>query len=226
MLTALTTFAVAAALLVVLPGPDTMVVVRGMLRGGRRRAIWTALGGLTGLVVWVTVTALGLAAVLRASHDAYVALKLAGAAYLVYLGIQSLRARTLGPAPAAGPTESGPVESGPVEPASAAAGTRAPAATGLGAFGSGLATNLLNPKIGVLFVALLPGFVPDGHSVGATSLLLGAIYIVETAVYVAVLIGLSGPVLRWMGDHRIRRRLDRLMGVVFVGFGVQLVAKP
>lgn len=211
MLAAVTAFSVAAALLVMLPGPDTLVVVRSMVRGGRRRAAWTAIGGLTGLVIWVAVTALGLAAVLRASHDAYLALKLAGAAYLIWLGVQSLRARALGPVPEASEASASP----------------APARRRLGeGFGAGLSTNLLNPKIGVLFVALLPGFIPAGHSVGATSLLLGAIYIAETAVYVVVLIALSGPVVRWMSNARVRRRLDRLMGVVFVAFGIQLAAKP
>jgi threonine/homoserine/homoserine lactone efflux protein len=215
--TALLAFGLAAALLVVLPGPDTLVVLRSMVRGGRRRAAWTALGGLTGLVVWVSVTALGLAALLRASHDAYLALKWAGAAYLLWLGVQSLRSRTLGAPPAGGEATPGP-------PTSARAPTRT--FGGLGGFGAGLATNLLNPKIGVLFVAMLPGFVPEGHAVATTSLLLGAIYIAETAAYLAVLIAVAGPVVRWMGQAHVRRRLDRLMGAVFVGFAAQLLAKP
>lgn len=65
------TFSVAAALLVVLPGPDTLVIVRSMLRGGRHRAVLTALGGLTSLCVCLAAASMGLAAVLRASHDAY-----------------------------------------------------------------------------------------------------------------------------------------------------------
>jgi threonine/homoserine/homoserine lactone efflux protein len=209
MLTAIAAFSVAAALLVVLPGPDTMVVVRGMVRGGRRRALWTAAGGLTGLLIWVAVTALGLAALLRASHEAYLALKILGACYLVWLGIQSLRSR--GEAKVSATVDE--------RPASGRVG-------GLGGYGAGLATNLLNPKIGVLFVAMLPGFVPAGQSVGTGSLMLGAVYIIETALYLGVLIALSGPVLRWMSDGRIRRRVDRMVGVVFVGFGMQLVTKP
>ena len=209
MTTALLAFSAAAALLVVLPGPDTLVVIRSMVRGGRRRAAWTAAGGLTGLVVWVSITAMGLSAVLHASHDAYVGLKLAGAAYLVWLGVQSLRSRTLGT----------PLTTGAVTPSTGAPARRPRVAEG---FGAGLSTNLLNPKIGVLFVAMLPGFIPAGESVTTTSLLLGAIYIAETAVYVAALIALSGPVVRWMGNPRVRRRLDRLMGVVFVGFGGHL----
>jgi threonine/homoserine/homoserine lactone efflux protein len=203
---AVLTFSVAAALLVVLPGPDTLVIVRSMLRGGRRRAVLTACGMLTGLCLWVTAASLGLAAVLRASHDAYYALKIAGALYLVWLGVQSVRARR----------SSAPLEVDAVV-------ERTPGRTA--GFGAGLLTNLLNPKVGVFFVAFLPGFVPAGMPVGATSLLLGGIYIVETAVYAAVLVALYGPVVRWMTTDRVRRRLDRLMGVVFIGFGVRLATE-
>lgn len=209
MLATVTAFSLAAALLVVLPGPDTLAVVRGMIRGGRSRAVWTALGGLVGLVIWVSITAAGLAAVLHASHEAYTVLKWAGAVYLLWLGVQSFRSRTLSPAAEGQP----------------AAGLSAGLSRSFQGFGTGLATNLLNPKIGVLFVALLPGFVPAGQSVGATSLLLGGIYVAETALYVTVLIALSGRVVDWMARPHVRRRLDRLMGLVFVGFGAQLVAE-
>jgi threonine/homoserine/homoserine lactone efflux protein len=202
---------VAAALLVVLPGPDTLDIIRSLLRGGRPRAVRTALGGLTGLCLWVSAASLGLAAVLRASHDAYYVLKVACAHYVVWLGIQSVRARN------ATSTLDGPPGSATVTEERAA-----PRSSG---FGAGLLTNLLNPKVGVFFVAFLPGFVPADWPVGATSLLLGGIYVLETALYAAVLISLYGPVVRWMTTDRIRRRLDRLMGVVFIAFGVRLATE-
>src|SRR5664279_2146228 len=93
MLTALITFTLAATLIVLLPGPDTLVVVRNLIRGGRRTAALTVLGVLSGLTVWVVTAALGLAAVLRASRDAYTALRIAGAVYLVWLGVTSFRVR-------------------------------------------------------------------------------------------------------------------------------------
>jgi len=200
------TFSLAAALIVLLPGPDTLVVLRSIVRDGRRRAVWTAAGGLTGLAIWVTVAALGLSAVLRASHDAYLALRLVGAAYLVWLGFQSWRTR-------AAKTE-----------IQDEAGRRRAGLLGTG-YGAGLATDLLNPKVGVFFVTFLPGFVPAGHSVGWTSLLLGAIFIAETVVYYASLITMSRWVMRWMNDPRVRRRIDRMMGVVFVAFGVRLAVE-
>ncbi len=205
---ALATFAVASALLVLLPGPDTLVVLRTLLREDRRRAALTVLGVLLGLSVWVLVTALGLSALLRASEDGYTALRIAGAVYLAWLGIQSLRSRRSGPLAletgAAPPRRSGLLGSGLV---------------------AGLATDLLNPKVGVFFVTFLPGFVPHGQSVGTMALLLGGIFIAETAVYFAVLLLLAGRLTSWLRSPNTRRRLERLTGVVLLGFGVRLAVE-
>jgi threonine/homoserine/homoserine lactone efflux protein len=209
MLTAVLTFTFAATLIVLLPGPDTLVVLRNLLRHGRRRASLTVAGVLTGLAVWVGAAALGLSAVLRASHDAYVVLRVAGAVYLVWLGVQSLRAKR----PALGSQEL------------AAGGVRRGGLLGTG-YGAGLATDLLNPKVGVFFVTFLPAFVPHGRPVGATSLLFGAIFILLTAAYFAVLLVLAGRITGWMRDPRIQRRLDRATGLVLVGFGVRLAVEP
>ena len=206
MTAALLAFTAASVLIVLLPGPDSLVVVRGLLRGGRRRSAQTAVGVLTGLVVWVVVAALGLSAVVRASHAGYTALRVAGAVYLVWLGIQSLRARMVDRDAVSQPV------------------LRRRALLGSG-FGAGLATDLLNPKVGVFFVSFMPGFVPAGHGVAAMSLLLGAIFIVETAIYFAVLIRLASRVTSWMGNARIRRRLERVTGVVLIGFGLRLATE-
>ncbi|MGZ6792930.1 MAG: LysE family translocator [Mycobacteriales bacterium] len=193
----------AALLIVLLPGPDTLVVVRNLVRSGRRTAVLTVLGVLTGLAVWVLAAALGLSALLRASHDGYLLLRVAGAVYLLWLGVQSLRSRSLPPAPAR-PTRGGVLGRG---------------------FGAGLATDLLNPKVGVFFVTFLPGFVPAGQPVGATTLLLGGVYVLETALYFALLLLLSGRVVGWLGDPVVRRRLDRATGSVLIGFGVRLAVE-
>jgi threonine/homoserine/homoserine lactone efflux protein len=206
MLTALLSFGVAATLLVLLPGPDTLVVLRTLLRDGRRRAALCVGGVLSGLMIWVAAAALGLSALLRASHDGYLALRIAGAVYLVWLGVQSFRTRSAGRQQAA------------ADPGK----RRSVLGTG---FGAGLATDLLNPKVGVFFVTFLPGFIPHGQPVGPTSLLLGAVFVVETAAYFAVLLLLAGKVTSWMNDPRIRRRLDRATGTVLVAFGVRLAVE-
>jgi threonine/homoserine/homoserine lactone efflux protein len=89
-------------------------------------------------------------------------------------------------------------------------------------YGAGLATNLLNPKVGVFFIAFLPGFVPHGADVATTSLLFGSIFVVEGMLYFAILITLADRVVGWMTRASTRRWLDRIAGVVFVGFAAKL----
>jgi threonine/homoserine/homoserine lactone efflux protein len=92
-------------------------------------------------------------------------------------------------------------------------------------YSAGLATDLLNPKVGVFFVTFLPGFVPSGHAVGGAALTFGAIFVVETALYFAILLFLAGRITTWMRDPRIRRRLDWATGTVLIGFGVRLAVE-
>src|SRR5882757_336533 len=197
MVVAVAAFSLAAALIVLLPGPDTLVVLRELLRDGRGRAVQTVVGVLCGLAVWVLAAALGLSAMLRASHTGYISLKIAGAAYLIWLGVQSLRLRRI------------------------AADRPRRRVLGRG-FTAGFATDLLNPKVGVFFVTFLPGFVPGGYSVAGLSLLFGAIFIVETALYFTVLLLVATPITRWLADARIRRRMDATTGAVLIGLGVRL----
>jgi threonine/homoserine/homoserine lactone efflux protein len=200
-------FVGAAVLIVLLPGPDTLVVVRSILRGGRRQGVLTALGNLCGLTLWVLSAALGLAAMLEASEVGYAALRIVGACYLVFLGVQAWRSRgqveTAGSAP---------------EPAS----RRSVLGTG---FRAGLLTNLFNPKVGVFFVTFLPGFVPDGASVLWTTALFGAIFVVLTALYWVLRLGLAGTVTAWMSTPTIRRRLDMATAAVLVAFGFRLATE-
>ncbi len=200
MLVALLAFVVAASLVVLLPGPDTLVVVRGMMQG-RRRGTTTALGNLTGLSVWIVITALGLAAVLRASEIGYDVLRVAGGAYLIWLGVQAWRHRGEG--------------------ASAPSGRTSLLGTG---YVAGLTTNLLNPKVGVFFVTFLPGFVPSGDPVGPMSLMFGSLFLLLTALYWLVLLALSTKVTGWMNAPKVRRKLDAITALVLVGFGISLVA--
>jgi threonine/homoserine/homoserine lactone efflux protein len=149
-----------------------------------------------------------LSAVLRASHTGYDVLRIVGAAYLLWIGIQSLRSRTSltgGVADTSEPRRYGPL-------------------LGSG-YASGLLTDLLNPKVGVFFISFLPGFVPHGQSVGRFTLLLGAIFVLETALYFVMLLGVADRVVAWVNDVRTRRRLDRAAGLVFIGFGLRLATE-
>lgn len=201
---ALVTFILAASLLVVLPGPDSLLVVRSIMLKGRRAAVTTTAGVLSGLAVWVAAAALGLAALLHASHVGYTALRIVGAVYLVTLGVQALRSAQ--------------------RPAALVDRDRGPGVLGVG-YRAGLVTNLLNPKIGVFFVTFLPGFVPAGAPVGPTSLLLGAVFVAEGALYFTVLILLAERLTGVLRRPAVRRRMDRLAGVVLIGFGARLLAE-
>jgi len=201
---ALVTFILAASLLVVLPGPDSLLVVRSIMLKGRRAAVTTTAGVLSGLAVWVAAAALGLAALLHASHVGYTALRIVGAVYLVTLGVQALRSAQ--------------------RPAASVDRDRGPGVLGVG-YRAGLVTNLLNPKIGVFFVTFLPGFVPAGAPVGPTSLLLGAVFVAEGALYFTVLILLAERLTGVLRRPVVRRRMDRLAGVVLIGFGARLLAE-
>jgi threonine/homoserine/homoserine lactone efflux protein len=201
-------FAVAATLIVLLPGPDTLVVVRSLVRGGRTLGVRTVAGVLTGLTIWAGSAALGLSALLQASHDGYLALRIAGGVYLVWLGIQSWRS-SRAPDSASDAADSG---------SDTGAGSR-----GRAGYTAGLLTDLLNPKVGVFFVTFLPGFVPHGSPVLAVTLALGALFVVLTAAYFAVLLVAAGRVQALMSHRRVRRRMERATATVLVGFGVRLL---
>ncbi len=134
-----------AAIVIVMPGPDTAVVTKNVLLHGRRAGLGTSLGVSTGLLIWTTAAALGIASLLRTSAVAFTTLKLVGALYLVYLGIQAFRAARAVPFGE--------------QPAVAGASRDAGALTG---FRQGLLSDLGNPKIGIFFTSLLPQYGPRG----------------------------------------------------------------
>lgn len=203
---AVVTFAAAAALLILVPGPDNALVVRNALRGGPRVGRGTAAGVLTGLVVWAAAAVLGLSALLRASHLGYDVLRYAGALYLLWLGVSSLRSKGA----------SLVIEDDQQ--------TNRPRAAGVG-YLTGVTTNLFNPKVGVFFVSFLPAFVPRGAPVGATSLLFGAMFVIETAVWFAALLALVGRGAAWLRRPRVQQRLGQLSGLVLMGFGLRLATE-
>jgi RhtB (resistance to homoserine/threonine) family protein len=203
MLDGLLPFSVAAALLTLSPGPDTMLVLRNVLRGGRAAGVRTTMGICTGLLGHATLSALGLSVILARSAAAFAVVKLVGAAYLVWLGVGSLRA-------AATPGAAGPAP-GPI----ALPGDGRP-------FREGLLTNLFNPKVAVFYLAFLPQFIAPGEPVLAKSLLLAAIH---NAMGLVWLSGVSAGVdraQRFVTNRSVRRALDGVCGAVLVGLGLRL----
>jgi threonine/homoserine/homoserine lactone efflux protein len=188
-------------LVIVTPGQDTALTIRNSLLGGRRAGIATAAGVVTGQSAWTLATSAGLAALLVASEPAFVALKLVGAAYLVYLGLEALHAALRGRPVAASGTSS----------------THA-----LAGYRQGVLSNLGNPKMAVFFTSLLPQFTPAGQASFWALLLLGLTFCALTLVWLcgyAIAVAKAGNFLR---RSRVRRTLDGLMGAVLVALGVRL----
>jgi threonine/homoserine/homoserine lactone efflux protein len=196
------TFLGVSLVVIATPGPDTALTVRNTLAGGRRAGLRTAAGVATGQATWALLSAAGVASLLRASQEAFTALRLAGAGYLVFLGGRALLAALRG--------------SG--DPA-AAHGRLAGWLTG--AYRQGLMSNLANPKMVLFFLSLLPQF--SGARAGfATPLLLGLVFSALTATWLsgyAVVVAKAGDVLR---RRRIRRLVDAAGGAALVLLGVRL----
>ena len=142
-------FLAVAVVVIVTPGPDTALTIRNTLLGGRRCGILTGVGVSAGQLVWALATSAGLAGLLAASETAFQALRLAGAAYLVFLGGQAIIAALRG--------------SHAPERSAAAGGPTRPLATRV-ALRQGLVSNVTNPKMAVFFPSLLPQFAPDGRT--------------------------------------------------------------
>jgi RhtB (resistance to homoserine/threonine) family protein len=193
-----------AAVVIVVPGPDTAVVTKNVLVHGRRAALGTSLGVSAGLSVWTIAAAIGVASVVRASAVAFTVLKLAGALYLVWLGIQALRA--------ARHAESG----------ARLAVTDKPAMSALGGFRQGLLSDLANPKIGIFFTSLLPQFVSPGHSVLLPFLALGAVFAVMTLVWLFAYCLVAARAAKTLQRPRVKAAMDRVTGVVLIALGLRL----
>lgn len=202
------------AVLTITPGPDMALVVRNGVRDGTRAAWLTGLGCCTGITVHATATILGLSALLAASAAAYTVVKIAGACYLVYLGGTSLWRLVR--------ERSGRGGAQRVTPVAAADAEQPPPATAAGVYRQGLLCNLLNPKIALLFLTLLPQFVAPGEPRIATSALLAAAFLVIAVLWWRVFSWLVAGLGSILAAPRVRRALDGLTGVVLIGLGVRV----
>ncbi|MEV4244553.1 LysE family translocator [Streptosporangium canum] len=214
MLASLLAFTVVALILTVSPGPDTVIVLRTTVSSGRRAGFLAGLGVNLGCYAWGVATALGLTALLAASDVAYTAVRIAGVAYLVWLGVRALwNARRAVPAEAA-------------EAAEAVNGTGGgPPVRALTIMRTGFVTNLLNPKVGVIYMTLLPQFVPADVPVLPATLLLVTIHNLLGAAWFAIVVLAASLMRRGLSRPVVRRRMEQLTGLVFIGFGIRLAAE-
>jgi threonine/homoserine/homoserine lactone efflux protein len=187
---------------IVTPGQDTALTIRNTLAGGRRSGVFTALGVASGQAIWTVAAAAGIAAVLSASEPLFLAVKLGGAAYLVFLGTQMVAQALRG------------------QRHGVAATVRRVSARG--SFSQGLISNLGNPKMAVFFTSLLPQF--GGASFGALAGL-GLVFCTMTFLWLSVYAAAVARAADVLQRSRLRRTLDAATGTVLVALGIRVATE-
>jgi RhtB (resistance to homoserine/threonine) family protein len=192
-----------AIILTITPGPDFALVTRVVFAHGKQAARLTSLGVVTGHVTWGVASGIGVAAILNASATLYTILKLAGAAYLIWLGLQAIFARGSAHDTAHAPKE------------------RLTPQSTFNSYRQGLINDLLNPKIGVFYTTLLPQFIAPGQPAFLTSVLLAVIFACIVALWLFTYVLILAQADTFFRRPAVRRWLDRCTGVVLVGLGVR-----
>lgn len=208
----MTTFAIAALVLIMMPGPDQALITRNALVGGRAGGLLTVVGGVLGVTVHAAAAALGLSALLLTSSTAFTALKIVGAAYLVWLAVQMLRSATR--------TRRMPA---PSSEAPSTAEPAAPAGRRWAYLRQGFLSNALNPKVALFFVTFLPQFLsPGAGSPRTEALLLSAVfaglYLAWFGLYTAAVDRLG----RRLRRPRVQARIEQVTGVLLLTVAVRL----
>jgi threonine/homoserine/homoserine lactone efflux protein len=200
-------FVAVSAIVICTPGQDTALTIRNTLADGRRSGVATAGGVALGQAVWTVAASAGVVALLSASEPVFKALKLAGAAYLVYLGCQSLWAAIRG--------------RGKPRPDNVGAGLTRPSSRR--ALREGVLSNLGNPKMAVFFASLLPQFAPEGNASFIVLLALGFVFCAMTFAWLTLYAAAVARLGRLLSGA-VRRALDAVTGVVLVALGLRLAA--
>jgi RhtB (resistance to homoserine/threonine) family protein len=206
-ISALTTYLIAITLLTLTPGVDTMLVIRNTARGGWRDGAASSLGICSGLFVHATISAVGISVILLQAAWAFSTLKLAGAAYLVWLGACSWRKVFR--------RDSFQVVNGMTS----------------GSFRlrrslrEGFLSNVLNPKTAVFYMAFLPQFINPAHSALAQSLLLAALHFIIAMIWQCLLALMVKQLKRWLQRPAISQCFDGITGTIMIALGLRVAAE-
>jgi threonine/homoserine/homoserine lactone efflux protein len=203
-------FLAASVLITMVPGADMALITRQVFLGGPRLAQRTIMGNLTGIAVHGAALAVGLSALLVASATAYTVVKLAGAAYLVWLGIQTIVAARR-PVPAPDMADAAPDSTGPVSPRRA--------------YVQGLVSTVLNPKPALFFLTFIPQFIDPHESVLAQTLFLTGIHIVVGLVWLTIYAHMVDRARQVLTRDRVRLWLERSTGAVLIALGVRVAVE-
>ncbi|WP_062262805.1 LysE family translocator [Endozoicomonas arenosclerae] len=189
----------ASLVLIMIPGPDTFLVAGWSAAKGFKSGIQAALGTVSGILVHTCAAAMGLSAILSTSATAFMVIKFIGAAYLVYIGIKTIKDGI-----ASAPDQT--LQERKNNP-----------------YFQALLTNVLNPKVALFFLAFLPQFIDPSKAAANQLLVLGAAFSALTAVYYLSLVFLAGKIARKIGQNAMIQNLAKwLGGIMMIGFGLRL----
>ena len=194
-----------SVLMIVIPGPDTALSIRNSLAGGRGAGLATALGVVAGQLVWEFGTALGLTALLLASERLFHLVKVAGAVYLIVLGLQALLSAW---------RHRGSVDRDTPPAAASVDAWRA--------FRQGAISNLGNPKMAVYFASIFPQFAPRGNETFAGCMTLGLLFSSLTLLWLSLYAVAISRAAGWFGRAGVRRGIETVTGIALIGLGTRL----
>jgi threonine/homoserine/homoserine lactone efflux protein len=204
----LLSFILVSTLVIITPGPDTLMTIRNVILGGRSAGIATAAGVTAGQMLWVLVTSLGLVAVLLASEVVFNVIKLLGAGYLAWLGVQTLMHAFRAPPERGSARMAGPEQR-------------------LGrntAFRNGLLSNLGNPKMAIFFASVLPQFTPASNGTFAALAVLGVTFAGMTLAWLTLYASAVAALGNRLSNSRTSRIIEGVAGTLLVTAGFRLAA--
>ncbi|WP_354517564.1 LysE family translocator [Paenarthrobacter sp. 4246] len=206
-LASLAAFAGLCLVLSVTPGPDTFLVLRIALNRPSA-GIAAAAGSSAAAIVWAGLVGVGLAAILEQSAELFRWVKIAGGLYLLYLGVSSfIKSRKAAKAGVDGSAPEAPLPY-----------------SRLSALGAGALSTLLNPKVGLFYLAVVPQFIPHGGDTMGTSLILGVVVAVIAFAYLSMIAVVAFKAMRWLKRPKLSTVVEHVSSGVIAGLGVGVVA--
>ena len=197
-------FTAVALMIVMVPGVDSLLVLKNTMVHGKKAGFFTMIGIVVALFVWTTLAVLGLATIISKSMVVFLFIKYAGAAYLIYLGIQSWRAKAQ--------NMTLHEEASPTHNKNAS----------LSCMMQGITTDLLNPKTLLLYVTLMPQFIQPDFNVNSQLILLASILIVLSIIWLGIVIFVINGIRKWFMKPVVQSAFNKITGILLIGIGVRI----
>ncbi|WP_432703193.1 LysE family translocator [Lysinibacillus sphaericus] len=202
-------FTAVVLMIVMVPGVDSLLVLKNTIVHGKKAGFFTMVGIVLALIVWTTLAVLGLATIISKSMVVFLVIKYAGAAYLIYLGIQSWRARAQNMMLQEEVTIK---ENGEKN-------------MPLSCMTQGITTDLLNPKTLLLYVTLMPQFIQPNFNINAQLIVLAGILIALSIVWLGIVILVMNVIRKWFMKQTVQAMFNKITGVMLVGIGVRIATE-